>query len=94
MYLHEAEWTPFQTHYLSAILVAPGIEPGTSRSAARSCDRYTKDAVEVVLLLTEYFPSPYFLPDTEAPKADLLTLSAGRRLGSYSIKITKATFLD
>jgi hypothetical protein len=23
---HEAEWTPFQTHYLSENLVAPGIE--------------------------------------------------------------------
>jgi hypothetical protein len=25
---HEAEWTPFQTHYLSENLVVPGIEPG------------------------------------------------------------------
>jgi hypothetical protein len=25
---HEAERTPFQTHYLSENLVAPGIEPG------------------------------------------------------------------
>jgi hypothetical protein len=25
---HEAEWTPFQTHYCSKNLVAPGIEPG------------------------------------------------------------------
>jgi hypothetical protein len=25
---HEAEWTPFQTHYCSENLVAPGIEPG------------------------------------------------------------------
>jgi hypothetical protein len=25
---HEAEWTPFQTQYLSEYLVAPGIEPG------------------------------------------------------------------
>jgi hypothetical protein len=24
----EAEWTPFQTHYVSENLVAPGIEPG------------------------------------------------------------------
>jgi hypothetical protein len=24
----EAEWTPFQTHYLSENLVAPGIKPG------------------------------------------------------------------
>jgi hypothetical protein len=26
--LNEAEWTPFQTHYFSENLVAPGIEPG------------------------------------------------------------------
>jgi hypothetical protein len=25
---HDAEWTPFQTHYFSGNLVAPGIEPG------------------------------------------------------------------
>jgi hypothetical protein len=25
---HEAEWTPFQTHYFSENLLAPGIEPG------------------------------------------------------------------
>jgi hypothetical protein len=25
---HEAEWTPFQTHYFSENLVAPGIKPG------------------------------------------------------------------
>jgi hypothetical protein len=25
---HEAEWTPFQIHYISENLVAPGIEPG------------------------------------------------------------------
>jgi hypothetical protein len=25
---HEAEWTPFQTHYFSENLVAPGKEPG------------------------------------------------------------------
>jgi hypothetical protein len=24
---YEAEWTPFQTHYFSENLVAPGIEP-------------------------------------------------------------------
>jgi hypothetical protein len=24
---HEAEWTPFQTHYFSENVVAPGIEP-------------------------------------------------------------------
>jgi hypothetical protein len=26
-YTHEAEWTPFQTHYFSENLVAQGIEP-------------------------------------------------------------------
>jgi hypothetical protein len=25
---HEAEWTPFQTHYSFFFLVVPGIEPG------------------------------------------------------------------
>jgi hypothetical protein len=25
---HEAEWAPFQTHYFSENLVAPGIAPG------------------------------------------------------------------
>jgi hypothetical protein len=37
-YPHEAEWTPFQTHYFSENLVAPGIEPGTSGSVARNLD--------------------------------------------------------
>jgi hypothetical protein len=32
---HEAEWTPFQTHCYSENLVEPGMEPGTSVSAAR-----------------------------------------------------------
>jgi hypothetical protein len=31
---HEADWTPFQTHFYSEHLVAPGIEPGTSESVA------------------------------------------------------------
>jgi hypothetical protein len=29
-YPHEAEWTPFQTHYYSEKLVEPRIEAGTS----------------------------------------------------------------
>jgi len=29
---------PFQTHYYSENLVAPGIEPGTSVSVARNSD--------------------------------------------------------
>jgi hypothetical protein len=37
-YTHEAEWTPFQTHYFSEKLVAPGIEPGISGAVARNSD--------------------------------------------------------
>jgi hypothetical protein len=37
-YPHEAEWTPFQTHYFSENLVAPGIEPRTSGFVARNSD--------------------------------------------------------
>jgi hypothetical protein len=37
-YPHEAEWTPFQTHYFSENLVAPGIEPGSSGSVGRNSD--------------------------------------------------------
>jgi hypothetical protein len=28
-FTHEADWTPFQIHYFSENLVAPGIEPGS-----------------------------------------------------------------
>jgi hypothetical protein len=35
---HETEWAPFQNHYYSENLVAPGIEPGTSLSVARNSD--------------------------------------------------------
>jgi hypothetical protein len=38
-YPHKAEWTPFQTHYFSENLVALGIAPGTSGSAARNSDQ-------------------------------------------------------
>jgi hypothetical protein len=34
----EAEWTPFQTHYFSENLVAPGIESRISGSVARNSD--------------------------------------------------------
>jgi hypothetical protein len=37
-YPHEAEWTPFQTHYFLENKVEPGIEPGTSGSVARNSD--------------------------------------------------------
>jgi hypothetical protein len=36
--LTRAEWTPFQTYCYSENLVAPGIDPGTSRLAARNSD--------------------------------------------------------
>jgi hypothetical protein len=38
IYPHEAEWTPFQTHCYSENLATPGIESGTSVSAARNSD--------------------------------------------------------
>jgi hypothetical protein len=34
----ETEWTPFQTHYISENLVAPGIETRISGSVARDSD--------------------------------------------------------
>jgi hypothetical protein len=37
--------TPFQTHCYTEHLVAPGIELGTSMSAARNFDHYTTEAV-------------------------------------------------
>jgi hypothetical protein len=37
-------WTPFQTHYFSENLVAPGIEPGTSGCVARNSDHQTTEA--------------------------------------------------
>jgi hypothetical protein len=37
---------PFQSHYFSENLVAPGCEPGTSRSVARSTDHWTTEAAE------------------------------------------------
>jgi hypothetical protein len=40
-----AEWTPFQTHCYSGNLVAPGIEPGISLSAARDSAHRTTEAV-------------------------------------------------
>jgi hypothetical protein len=38
-YTHEAEWTPYQTHYFSENLVALGIEPGISGFVAYATDR-------------------------------------------------------
>jgi hypothetical protein len=34
----QAEGTTFQTHYFSENVVAPGIQPGTSRSVTRNSD--------------------------------------------------------
>jgi hypothetical protein len=42
---HEAEWTPFQTHFFLENLIVPGIEPGTSGSVARNSDHYNTEAV-------------------------------------------------
>jgi hypothetical protein len=35
---HEAEWTPFQTHYVSENVIAPGIDPGTFGSVTKNSD--------------------------------------------------------
>jgi hypothetical protein len=47
---HEAEWTPFQTHYFSENPVVPGIEPGASESVARNSDHWTTEAVKVLYI--------------------------------------------
>jgi hypothetical protein len=46
IYPHEAEWTPFETHYYSENLVAPGVEPETFGSAARNSDHLTTEAFQ------------------------------------------------
>jgi hypothetical protein len=38
IYPHKAEWTPLQTHCYTENLMALGIEPRTSGSAARNSD--------------------------------------------------------
>jgi hypothetical protein len=45
MYTHEVKWTLFKTNYFSENLVAPGIEPEFSGSAARNSGHYTTEAV-------------------------------------------------
>jgi hypothetical protein len=46
IYLHESEFTPFQTHYYSENSVAPGIEHGTSGSLTRNSDhKLTKEII-------------------------------------------------
>jgi hypothetical protein len=44
---------PFQTHYFSENLVAPGIEPGTSGSVARNSDHQTTEAAKNKLTFLE-----------------------------------------
>jgi hypothetical protein len=39
-YLHKAEWTTFQTHYVSEHLVATGIEAGTPGYVSKNFDQY------------------------------------------------------
>jgi hypothetical protein len=45
IYAHEAEKTPFLSHCYAKNMVAPGIEPVTSGSAARNSDNETTEAV-------------------------------------------------
>jgi hypothetical protein len=42
---HEVEWTPFQTHYFSENLIAPGIESGPL-SVAKNSDHWTTEVVD------------------------------------------------
>jgi hypothetical protein len=46
-----ADCTPFQTHYLSENLVAPGIEPGTSGYVARNSENYATKAVLIIIII-------------------------------------------
>jgi hypothetical protein len=50
----EAEWTPFQTHYFSENLIAPGIKPGTSGFVARNSRKPRLTAVGSIALTTRY----------------------------------------
>jgi hypothetical protein len=54
-YPHEAEWTPFQIHYISENLVAPRVEPGTSGSVVRNSDHQTTEAVGNKIERTENY---------------------------------------
>jgi hypothetical protein len=56
MYAHEAEWTQFQTHCYSEILVAPGIELATSATVARNSHHQTTEAV----VTSGHYPSSCF----------------------------------
>jgi hypothetical protein len=46
---HEAEWTPFRTHYFSENLVETGTEPGPLDLVARNSDHWTTEAVYFLL---------------------------------------------
>jgi hypothetical protein len=56
-YPHEAEWTPFQTHYLSENVVAQEIEPGTCGTVARNSVDYTTEAAGLTYTLPKYVPT-------------------------------------
>jgi hypothetical protein len=58
---HEAEWTPFQTPYLSENLVGPGIEPGPTGSVARNSDHYTTEAVNIFTHISKRLSSAIIL---------------------------------
>jgi hypothetical protein len=45
-YIHEAEWTPLQTHCFSETLVALGLEPRTSATVVRKSDHWTTEAAQ------------------------------------------------
>jgi hypothetical protein len=72
-YPHEAEWTPFQTHYFSENLVVLGIKTGTSGSVARNSDHKTTEA-SGPYRISFFFPSPEdgkrsnFIKDVSFPK--------------------------
>jgi hypothetical protein len=55
----EAEWTPFQSHYFSEDLVAPGIEPGTSGYVARNSKPQRRSFFSNTF--AKYIPVNYYL---------------------------------
>jgi hypothetical protein len=63
LHTYEAKWTPFQTHYFSENLVAPGIETRASGFAARNSGHQTTEAV-YFLLHNKYKFSSYLTGNT------------------------------
>jgi hypothetical protein len=62
--LTRAEWTPFQTHCYSENVAAPGIEPGTSGSAARKSDHRGGRRRYTTVIKSKVFPQT--MPSIEA----------------------------